>query len=211
MSTHLDIVGSVIIAGMIILNFTFFMGERQESQIESVNKVTTQTEMTDVTQTLRHDLRKIGYGCDSLPIIYASPTRLVFRADIDNDGRIDTVGYAFAPELDKSVTSTTTSTKISSTSETTTSTYTLETAKADISSFILHRRVNGQLYTGRDMNITGFFFKYYTTNAYGTLLETQIVSDVKAIGVVIRVQSVMQVDHEYKYTLTEFTVTPKNL
>ena len=53
MSTHLDIIGSVIIGGMIILNFAFFQGERQNSQIESVNKITQQSDITDVTSTLQ--------------------------------------------------------------------------------------------------------------------------------------------------------------
>lgn len=211
MSSYLDIVGSVIIAGMIILNFAVFMGERQESQIESTNKVTAQTEMSDITQTLRHDLRKLGYGCDTLAIINASPRQLVFRADLDNDGKVDTVGYAFADAIDAATLASVTTKTTTLQSEVTTSEYSTETIKVSTEGYSLHRVVNGRGFEGSDADMTGFHFKYYTTNSYGTLIETTSVGDIRAIGVVLRLRSKMKQDGEYKYSLNEFTVSPKNL
>jgi hypothetical protein len=183
MSSHLDIIGSVIIAGMIILNFTVFMGERQESQIESTNKITTQTDMSEVTSTLRHDLRKVGYGCDSIPIITATSSTFAFRTDLDNNGKIDTVSYIFTPDL------TNTTTK----------------------RLLLFRIVNGRKQPGYDLGLTDFAFKYYRTNSYGTLSETTSVTDIHAISVSLRLQSKMKVEDGYQYSQNEFTVSPKNL
>lgn len=218
MSSHLDIIGSVIIAGMIILNFTVFMGERQESQIESTNKITAQTEMSEITSTLRHDLRKVGYGCDSLPILRATSSAFVFRADLDNDGKIDTVGYAFASdasELSTTTTSTTTSTtSVSGTTTYATSEESLDGSTTTISTsnkLLLYRIVNGQKQPGYDFGLVGFGFRYYKTNTYGTLSETTTLADIKAVAVTLRLRSEMKLDNEYQYSVNEFTVSPKNL
>jgi hypothetical protein len=184
MSSHLDIIGSVIIAGMIILNFSFFMGERTESQIESTNKVMSQTDMGDLTSTLRFDLRKVGYGCDSVPIIRADENCLIFRADFENDGKIDTIGYYFG------------------------SANTLISEKSEL---LLYRIVNRRKQRGQDIGLTAFKFIYFTDDNYGTLSQTTTLADIKAVGVSLRLQSSMKVDGDYQYSLNEFTVSPKNL
>jgi hypothetical protein len=218
MSSHLDIIGSVIIAGMIILNFTVFMGERQESQIESTNKITAQTEMSDITSTLRHDLRKVGYGCDSLPVLRATSSAFVFRADLDNDGKIDTVGYAFA--TDDSELSTTTSTGTTTTTTTTSGTTVYTTSSEELtgtntvsttSKTLLYRVVNGRKQPGWDFGLVGFGFRYFKTDSYGTMSETTTIDDIKAVAVTLRLRSKMKEDHEYQYSVNEFTVSPKNL
>ena len=214
MSSHLDIIGSVIIAGMIILNFTVFMGERQDSQIESTNKITSQAEMSEVTQTLRHDLRKVGYGCDSLPILRATSTTFVFRADLDNDGKIDTVGYSFATDLSAISTTSTTTTTTTTTSGTI---YTVSEEDANAipttteKRTLLYRIVNGRKQPGYDFGLVGFNFRYFTTNSYGTMSETTSLEDIRAIAVALRLRSDMKVDEEYTYSLNDFTVSPKNL
>ena len=91
MSSFLDIIGSIIIAGMLLINFALFMDSKQESDIEANNKVMMQGDMRDVATTMMHDLRKIGFGCDTLAIIKSLPTVLAFRGDIDNDSKVDTV------------------------------------------------------------------------------------------------------------------------
>ncbi|MCB2204184.1 hypothetical protein KQI65_05495 [bacterium] len=224
MSTHLDIIGSVIIAGMIILNFTVFMGERQESQIESTNKITAQTEMTDITETLRHDLRKVGYGCDSAAILRAEPTLLVFRADLDNNGSIDTVAYAFVEDkasttsTSTSTTTTTTTTSVTTSEESGTTYYVNdegniieETKVLTPPKYLLYRVVNSRKVPGYDVGLQGMTFKYYESNKYGQLTETTSLAAINAIAVTLRLRSKMQEDGKYQYTVNEFTVTPKNL
>jgi hypothetical protein len=169
---------------MIILNFSFFMGERTESQIETTNKVTAQTEMGDLTSTLRFDLRKVGYGCDSVPILRATEDCLVFRADLENDGKIDTVGYYFGSS---------------------------NAIISEKSEPLLYRVVNGNKQRGQDLGMSGFEFIYFADTHYGTLSQTTTMGDIKAIGVSVRLRSKMKVDGEYQYSLNEFTISPKNL
>ncbi|MDX9760031.1 MAG: hypothetical protein RBU27_12800 [Bacteroidota bacterium] len=184
MSSHIDIIGSVIIAGMIILNFSFFMGERTESQIESTNKITAQTEMSDVTQTLRYDLRKVGYGCDSVPILRADETSFVFRADLENDGTLDTIGYYYGAGA---------------------------TLIGETSAPLLYRVVNGHKQAGQDVGINHFRFLYFDVNSYGALTATTTIESIRAIGVQLRLRSRMKEEGEYTYSNNEFTISPKNL
>jgi hypothetical protein len=184
MSSHLDIIGSVIIAGMIILNFALFMGERTESQIESTNKITAQTDMSDMTATLRFDLRKVGFGCDSNAILRAEPNCFVFRADLDNDGKLDTVGYFFGAAN------------------------TLINEKSDA---LLYRIVNGRKQRGQDLGLTNFQFLYFTSSNYGAFTQTTSLKSIQAIGVSLRMRSNMKVDGNYQYATNEFTITPQNL
>lgn len=203
MGSQLDIIGSVIIAGMIILNFTVFMGERQDSQIESANKVTAQTDMSDVTTIMRHDLRKAGFGCDTVPILRATESLFAFRADLNNDGKLDTVVYAFSKDLTGTSTST-------STSSLTTSTVTAVN-ELDRELPKLYRIVNGRKNHGQSVNLVGFRFRYYSTDSWGALHETTTMGDIRAIGVALRMRSTMKTEGKYAFSLNEFTVTPKNL
>ncbi|MBR9978879.1 MAG: hypothetical protein KFH87_12405 [Bacteroidetes bacterium] len=184
MGSHLDIIGSVIIAGMIILNFAFLMGERTESQIESSNQITAQTNVSDVTQTLRFDLRKTGFGCDSLPIIQATENTFIFRSDLANDGILDTIGYYFGGSALGSI---------------------------ENSESLLYRIVNGKKHHGHDLGLTSCRFVDYKTDKYGTLTETSSLGDIRAIGVKMRVRGQMKEDGKYPTSQNEFTVSPKNL
>ncbi len=184
MSSHLDIIGSVIIAGMIILNFSFFMGERTDSQIESTNKITAQTDMSDVTETLRFDLRKVGYGCDTLAILRAEENCFVFRADLENDGKLDTIGYYYGSA---------------------------NALISEKSGSLLYRIVNGRKQRGQDLGLTSFSFIYFSTNNYGAMAKTASISSIMAIGVSLRMRSDMKVDGDYQCSTNEFTITPQNL
>jgi len=187
MSTHLDIIGSVIIGGMIILNFAFFQGERQNSQIESVNKITQQSDITDVTTTLRHDIMKAGFGCDTLKILQASARVFTFRCDLENDGKLDTVSYTFGN-------------------------YSNTTVQTTRTTIPLFRIVNGRKVQGADVGIVECYFRYYRLGAtYKNLIETTAAADVRAVTVGMKVKGAMTSEDGCQYAQSEFTITPKNL
>jgi hypothetical protein len=187
MSSHLDIIGSVVIAGMIILNFAFFQGERQNSQIESVNKIVHQGDVTDVTTTLRHDIMKAGFGCDTLKILQSSARVFTFRCDLENDGKIDTISYTFGD-------------------------YSSNALQTSTNSIPLFRIVNGRRVRGADIGIVRCYFKYYRLDpTYKKLIETTSPADVRAVTVGMQLKSSMTSEDGCTYSQTEFTITPKNL
>jgi hypothetical protein len=185
MASHLDIIGSVIIAGMIILNVAFFMVERQDSQVQSINKITQQGDLSDMTATLRHDILKAGYGCDTLKILRATEQQFIFRADLENNGELDTVAYILADANNLQ--------------------------KSTGSGGHLYRVVNGRKTRGADIGIVDFSFRYYRVNSNKQMVETTGLEDIRAIAVAMRVKSSMSTEDGYNYTNTEFTVTPRNL
>lgn len=186
MSTHLDIIGSVIIAGMIILNFAFFMGERQDSQIKSVNKVTQQGDISDMSTTMRHDLMKVGFGCDTLKVLCATANEFTFRSDLDNNGKLDTISYRYA---------------LGDTSQQ------LTTSAGGY----LYRIINGRRTRGADLGFVSFGFRYYSLGTKKELIATTTAADVKSIAVAMRVQSAMSSSEGCQYEQSDFTVSPKNL
>jgi hypothetical protein len=93
MSTYLDIVGSVIIAGLLMLTFATFMGDRQVAVMNSSNQSTVQLQSDNAAEVLMSDLRKLGYMVATKPVLTCQPRAMIFLGDIDNNGSIDTVKY----------------------------------------------------------------------------------------------------------------------
>lgn len=93
MNTLLDIVGSMIIAAMVLVSFTQFMTVRQSSQLEANHQLTAQMSMRDISEQLHYDLRKIGYQTTVCPILQPQSGVLAFLYDANNDNVPDTIRY----------------------------------------------------------------------------------------------------------------------
>lgn len=95
MSILMDILGSVIIAGYVILlglriNFTM-----SDTAIATSANVNLQEAIVDIVNTIDSDFKKIGYGLPdpTLAVAYADSHRIRFRADMDRNGTIDSVEW----------------------------------------------------------------------------------------------------------------------
>lgn len=103
-STLLDIVGSVIIGGLILLILFRLNNSATANLYNSYSEATVQQSIVSVVQVLESDFRKIGYCKDwnKIPdptkaILYADTSKFVFITDIDNDGNVDTLDYYLGP------------------------------------------------------------------------------------------------------------------
>jgi len=103
-STLLDIVGSVIIGGLILLILFRLNNSATANLYNSYSEATVQQSIVSVVQVLEFDFRKIGYCKDwnKIPdptkaILYADTSKFVFITDIDNDGNVDTLDYYLGP------------------------------------------------------------------------------------------------------------------
>lgn len=100
-STILDIVGSMLIGGMLLL-VALNMDERAtENTFKSQEYLTVQQNMTSLIQNLEADFRKIGY-CKN-PALTTDPSEYIlmgdtdsvtFVADLSNSGKLDTVTWS---------------------------------------------------------------------------------------------------------------------
>lgn len=93
----LDIAGSYIIGGMVLLSLiglTFhFSAKSQETKLSEI----AQRSATEIGAIIEHDFQKLGYRVSANDkILNISGTSITFLADLDNDGVVDTVYYSVA-------------------------------------------------------------------------------------------------------------------
>ncbi|MDH7516687.1 MAG: hypothetical protein QHI48_12535 [Bacteroidota bacterium] len=190
MSAHLDIVGSIIIAGMLLFGIAQYHADRQAALVNVSSQSSNQQYLESATSLLMFDLRKAGYRVQSgNAFLVCEPTRVVFRGDLENDGKVDTVTYIWRGAV----------------------TYTPNPRDT-----LLWRLVNvpaamsmtgSSLGRGSDLGIVGLRFRYYTS----TGAETTTPSAVRTVRVTLQIQSRYPIGGEYQEISSDFRVTPKNI
>jgi len=99
-STLIDIMGSVVIGGMILMILLRLNDAAIKNSFEYNGDLIVQENLTEIVLLLEHDFRKIGYSKDwlkipnpSKSIISADQTDISFLTDIEPDGIVDTLRY----------------------------------------------------------------------------------------------------------------------
>jgi hypothetical protein len=99
-STILDIVGSVIMGGVLMVILLSTNSNAVQNTYTYGGDVSLQQGLTSVTQIIDSDFRKIGYS--SILTVVLDPTKIIlladtssikFLSDVNNSGSIDTVYY----------------------------------------------------------------------------------------------------------------------
>ncbi|HSL87760.1 MAG TPA: hypothetical protein VK870_00500 [Ignavibacteriaceae bacterium] len=98
MNILLDILGSSIIGGMILLMVLKLNIFASNANYYSDNELKLQQNVKTLAEILNYDLRKIGYKRDTTSMITAQPQRIKFYAELDapgtaGHGTIDIVEY----------------------------------------------------------------------------------------------------------------------
>lgn len=95
MAAMLDLVGSFILAGFVML-----MGLRLNANVANSNNsykadVIVQESLVSLVQSIEFDFRKMGYGVadPTTVILRADSTHITFLSDVDNNGIVDTVEW----------------------------------------------------------------------------------------------------------------------
>ena len=103
-STIIDIIGSTIIGGLLMLVLLRTNAAAVENTYLNGQDLVVQENLTAVVEILESDFRKIGYCKDwtkipdpSKAILYADSTSIKFLTDINNDGNVDTLYYYLGP------------------------------------------------------------------------------------------------------------------
>jgi hypothetical protein len=95
-----DILGSMIIGGMILVMVLGFNANLMEGSGLQTFKTTVQGNMTTVTNILEYDFRKMGYSVpfpQDSAISYADTAKMTFKGDFDNNGSLETITYTYNP------------------------------------------------------------------------------------------------------------------
>lgn len=106
MGSLIDIIGSSVIGGLLLLILFNVLNTTNEYFITHGDDLIVQQNLTSLAINLENDLKKMGYAVpeNELSIITADSTDLIFRGDIDRDFVPDTVEYYLGPTSDLTTT-----------------------------------------------------------------------------------------------------------
>lgn len=103
-STLIDIMGSTIIGGMLLVILFRMNDTAVENTYVYGGELLVQQNLVEVVTLLEYDFRKIGYCADwsKIPdpadaILLADSNDITFITDLDSDGNIDTLRYFTGP------------------------------------------------------------------------------------------------------------------
>lgn len=103
-SVILDILGSTIVGGILMLSLFRINDTAVENAYTGNGELMAQTSLATIVQILEYDFRKIGYCADwnkipnpSQAIISADSTQIKFLTDVDFDGTVDSIRYYLGP------------------------------------------------------------------------------------------------------------------
>jgi hypothetical protein len=91
----MDLIGSVIIAGYVILLGLRINMNVNDNAVSTSANVNLQEAIVDIVNIMESDWKKIGYGLPdpTLAVAYADSQRIRFRADMDRNGTADSVEW----------------------------------------------------------------------------------------------------------------------
>lgn len=178
----LDIMGSTIIAGLIMLMLFNANTFQSNTRFASDSELQLQQNAKTLAEILNHDLRKIGFDYNDTAFIEADSERVSFYSDIDRNETMDIVTYLLS---DTSAMLTTTNPR-------------------DI---VLIRVVNNDTLSGPSLGLTKAKFSYF--NEVGS--PTSVLEDIRYVKAELWVESIEKVNGEYLFTYWEMTINPRNL
>ena len=201
MHTMLDIVGSTIVGGAILLLLFRMNGSMGDLSFQNTLDVATQTNSRTIADMINHDFYKIGYH-ESIngisPIVESADSNYIrFRSDIDNNGTVDTVQYYTSAPYD--------------------------VHGSAVRFQNLYRGVNSSTGPGANLGLTSFKLIYFDT--LGVLINLPTPTDsasrrrIRSIKIQMLVKNPMTVDTTstatfdttFAATYWEKWISPKNL
>jgi len=184
MNIILDLVGSFIVGGLLLLTLFRAQSNLVQRSDERAMDLIVQGNMATLVEILQHDVRKMGFSVpDSVDAVSAADsTSLTFLADLDADGSIETVSYSVS---DTSAASGTENPR----------------------DRLFFHRENGLPVEGMTMGVTNFHLTYLDSSGSETTTPAQI----RAIEIEITLESLYPYGDRYARAAWEGTIRPRNL
>ena len=93
MNSILDVIGSFVIGGLVILLLTQINSSIKTSNYEKEFDMLNQSRIITTNEIFKDDLYKLGYRVPGSKILSADSTTIKFCSDYDDDGTVDTIYY----------------------------------------------------------------------------------------------------------------------
>lgn len=186
-TTLLDIIGSMLISGLLLLTALRMNEQARMNTFNSQANLTVQQNLTSLVQNIEWDFRKIGYCADPtaqprnfMYIVHGDTDDVTFVGDLDNNGALDTVRWY----LGKVPIEGTENPRVR----------------------MLYRVVNGERQYGANLGVTQFSLRYFDT--LGDSVETPFdaPSTAKLIEITLRVEPVALYDAANNNSTSNFSV-----
>lgn len=192
MDTMIDIAGSMIVAGLVMVAVLKMNTSLADAGSDTNVSVITQSNITAIANSITYDFYKIGFRA-SPAILFADSVKIIFRADLQRDGDPDTVHYWVSNPL--------TGTGLNPNMR------------------ILYRSVNSEPPTGASLGQTSFLLDYYDSSGaqmnipIADTTDQAVLSRIRSIKVTVMVQSPNELmsDSTYAGAYWEEFISPKNL
>jgi hypothetical protein len=189
MSDWLDIVGSFVIGGMVILILTNLNISISIAASENLFSGIVQRGLTSATDLIEYDFYKIGYRNSGNKIGIADSNEIKFYSDIDNDGVSDELHYFVGDP--KTFTGT-----------------------SNPNDFLLTREKNKEK-PAASIPVVDFKLTYY--DSLGQIIDYALLSSqserdkIKTLRIRMKCESADMVDDHYEAVEWEKTIKPKNI
>ncbi|HLG32003.1 MAG TPA: hypothetical protein VI362_03110 [Ignavibacteriaceae bacterium] len=189
MGHFLDVAGSFIIGGIILLILVTLNLNITASSDENLFTNIAQKDMTTAIEILEHDFYKIGYTIVGEKIAVADSTEIKFYTDIANDNSDDSVHYYLSDVSDLSGTS-------------------------NPLDRLLIRHKNDESLSAKFL-VVDFNLSYYDSIGqqldYASLTNSSGREKIRSINIAIRLESGEPIDGNYPAAEWKKKITPKNL
>jgi len=153
-SSIVDIIGSVIVAGLLLLIALRLNAQANETSVVYNGSVTLQQNMTTLVWWIEHDFRRIGYCKDYTKIPFptqsirkADTSDITFWTDVNSTGNLDSIRWYIGPTSEMSST-------------------------PNPRDRLIYRIVDGQATKGWNLGVTQFQLQYFDYD--GKLLATPV-------------------------------------
>ncbi len=95
MSSYLNLIGSILIGGLVFLMLNRFNSSISENSHEKTLAATTMQNAASIVRLIEFDFNRMGLGVASTtPVIrLADSSRITFLSDIDANGNVDSIKY----------------------------------------------------------------------------------------------------------------------
>ena len=178
-STILDILGSIIIGG-ILMSIVFRLSDAAtEKTYNNSGELSLQQNLSTVAQIIEHDFRKIGYCADwnklpdpSKAILFVDTSAIKFLTDIEADGELDSIFIYLGPASELSATE-------------------------NPRDRILYRVINDETPVQSNLGITQFYMVYYDVLGDTIYLPISNNGEISSIEINMTVENVAAYDENY--------------
>ena len=178
-STLLDIIGSFIIGGFLLLIIWRLNNSATENTYVNAGELVVQKNLVEVVQLLEYDFRKIGYCNDwtkipdpSKAILVAKPDSISFLTDVESDGVVDTIHYFLGSIAELSSTE-------------------------NPRDRMLYRVINNERPNGANLGVTQFELVYFDVIGDTIFQPILIPGEINTMQINIRVENIAAYDTNY--------------